>query len=542
MAKGSKPSPRLAVSAAINGASEWLAMPTNVAAASITAYTTPILEEKQQDLTPRLGFSPDNSGPNCFGDDQCTSKHLSIPITAKSVIVRSTHSDIGDKSSDGHIHDASNETQSLQLKPESSTAVYSYKDDQTLFEHECQGSPETWSLNSDNRDDECSLKADGLDSWGSNELQPNSAHFVHAWLHAIRVSKHPDPTVKFSDPETQYQPIDTESGELLQQCEYPSTVPSPDLDGDAEMQWKRLNMTSALHIRRELEVKRRVDYQNRQREIDEEWARLEAEGTPTPEWPVSDYPIRPAAIGDTAQIAEIMTMESQAEKAPQIIASAPITAEDVRYIFEESIRNYRPFVVAFQEDVLLHLHNWPKGGGKAHEEYVKFRAAQPCEAEKVVGFAFVDEARVGFLKTPCPASRHSGQIRVVVHPEYRRQKIGQSLLDCVLTRVITGYQGQIDYKWQCEDERSIYSRMRNFNVRDYAHLFVEVLVHRCEVANGACKSELLERLDFEKVAHLDMVVRTDRGSDSAWLDLQLWQLKTRVVVRDKAPGTYLEDV
>ncbi|KAG9257112.1 uncharacterized protein F5Z01DRAFT_647740 [Emericellopsis atlantica] len=546
MPKESKPTPRLAVSAAINGASEWLATctPTKVAATSSTVHihTTPILKEQQKGLTLQLGLSPETPDGGRFGDDQCTSKHPSMPTTAQSVIVSSAHSDIGDQSSDDHIHDASNEAQSLQLKAKSSTAAFSHKDDRTLFGQDSKGSPAELSLNSDNGHDECSLRADGLDSWESDGSQPKSAHFVHAWLQAIRVSKCTDLTARLSDPDRQHQDIDTESGEFLQPCQHPSTVPFPDLDEDAGMQWKRQNMTPALHIREDLDLRRRVAYQKQQREIDQEWARREAERTPSPTWPQSDYPIRPAVIGDMAKIAEIMTMESQAEKAPQIIASAPITAEDVRYIFDRSISNYRPFVVAFQEDVLLHLHSWPKGSEKAHEEYVKFRAAQPCEAEKVVGFAFVDEARVGFLQTACPGSRHSGQIRVVVHPEYRRQKIGQSLLDCVLTRIITGYQSQIDYKWECADEMSIYSRMRNFNVRDYAHLFVEVLVQRGEKADGAWQSGLLEKLDFEQVAHLDMAVRTDRGSDSAWLDLQLWQLNTGVVVRDKAPGAYLEDV
>jgi GNAT superfamily N-acetyltransferase len=336
--------------------------------------------------------------------------------------------------------------------------------------------------------------------------------------------------------------IDTDTGCLLPPVEYPETKPrakAVDEDG-RDITFKQLNMTANLNIKfalKHLEEKKGEPIYPSQALVKHETAVIQTIG---PEWPVADCALRPATLDDLDGIVEVANLQLKDRDCPHIFDSRAITVQDIKRIFDASKFNLRPFIVATTAaDELLDPTKWPLGSEKAFQEYVRYRESQPKASEKILGFAFVSEPRVGFLNLPCPGSRHSGQIRLAVHPEHRRKKYGAALLDRILLSVNPYHRSLVDYGWECPEDTLIYEKPATYNHRQYARVYIEVMAPKDRETDW--RGDMLERFEFTRVACYEDAIKTDEGDDSQWLNLIVWERRCQSAsnIPNREPGTWL---
>ncbi|KAL7903125.1 hypothetical protein HDV63DRAFT_412206, partial [Trichoderma sp. SZMC 28014] len=339
--------------------------------------------------------------------------------------------------------------------------------------------------------------------------------------------------------------IDPITGKFLPEIIHPDTFKALG-DGPArsysDIAWRQANMTVELQIHREIRV----------REVLANKARLQVESTQVelkpahvepPAWPDADCIVRPAKPEDFKAIATIMNLESKAKVNPQVFEWKEVVATDIEKIYKSCQDNLRPFVVATAaSDPLLDPSNWPNYKPKTYQSYLAFRAAQAEVSQDVLGFAFVTEARIGMLGTPCPGSRHTGQIQVMVHPDHRGNLYGSALLDRILLCTAPFHRSMVDYQWQCQDSAKIYENISYQNHRKYAWVYVETFcADRAEPATQLV-TKFLQKFEFKEVGCLPSAIKTDRYYESQWLDLVLWARETqpRSNIVDSAPGAQPE--
>ncbi|KAL6885001.1 hypothetical protein HDV57DRAFT_526703 [Trichoderma longibrachiatum] len=332
--------------------------------------------------------------------------------------------------------------------------------------------------------------------------------------------------------------IDTETGHFLPEISYPDTLKTlhegPSRD-QRDIAWRQANMTAALQIDREIRSR--------------EWlaVKLKAQIKPQPE-PVAIEPaatprgncvVRPATPQDFAAIATIINSESRTKGIPQVMEWKEVTAADVQKIYDSCRENMQPFIVATTaRDTLLDLANWPVYSTQAYQEYLAFRSAQAKVPPMIFGFAYMMEARVGMLGSPCPGSRHTGQVKVIVHPDHRGKLYGSALLDRILVCTAPFHRRVLEYGWRCEDSSSVYEENPVFNRRQYAWIYIETFCDGRDDPTLKKASNFLEKFEFQEACYLRCAVKTDRYYESQWLDLVLWarEAQPRSNIADVLPG------
>ncbi|UNI13978.1 hypothetical protein JDV02_000664 [Purpureocillium takamizusanense] len=369
----------------------------------------------------------------------------------------------------------------------------------------------------------------------------------HTWLDSLEL---PEPATLPRDSNSHaYRrcDIDTITGNMIAPVEYPETLQCY-IEGacrDAgDIGWRRCNMTSELQIRRELASRQKLGQQVQELVAQSQpVTRVNSEAvSEEDQWPNAHCVVRPACPADFQQIADIINLETQSGSL-HVIDSKQVSAADIHKVFTYCQHHKRPFIVAVPaEDELLDPTKWPKSSGKAYREYLEFKKGLPKRLLPVVGFGFISEAfRVGLLNAPCPGMRFSGQARIVVHPEHRRQLYGSALLDRLLS--CTCFRRSfVDYEWKCADSAHVYDSSHTSNVRQYTRLYIEVLCESKEDASLKWRAAMLSKYGFTEAAHLRRFVRTDRGPESKWLDVVLYEFEAQqnVKICDRRPGEYLK--
>lgn len=384
---------------------------------------------------------------------------------------------------------------------------------------------------------------DGDEAAIDENVHNQLALYLGAWLVSAADRSTNDPLIKWAEtPEHQCCDVDTQTGELLPPVQQPDTVAREKATGEdgKDITFKQRCLTSNNHMQmaiRYLETKRPepvLTYNNLNGTT--EFGEVE--------WPKTDCVIRPAKVSDLAAIAKIASLEAQGlDGCPQVILSQDTTASEMRRIFDSCRNFFRPFIVAeARADVLLNRDQWPPAADKAYSEYIKYKQSRPTEETKILGFAFVSEPRVGFLNAPCPGSRHSGQIRLLVDPKYRQNAYGTALLDKILQSVAAYHRSLIDFDWQDVGQSdAVYEYPVSFNRRRYARVYIEALVEpEGELADW--KRKTLEKFQFKQAARFTKMVKTDHGHKSKWLDVVIWELNTGYessIVNTK-PGSWLK--
>ncbi|KAM0263030.1 hypothetical protein ACHAQJ_001409 [Trichoderma viride] len=332
--------------------------------------------------------------------------------------------------------------------------------------------------------------------------------------------------------------IDPETGDFMPEVRYPDTFKTlhdgPSRD-HRDIAWRQANMTVELQINREIRSRELLATKFRL-QIKREVETVPVEKTT---WPDAECIVRPVEREDFQAIANIMNLESKAKGNPQIFEWKEIVATDVQKIYESCRDNLRPFIVAIAaEDPLLDRSKWPENATKAYQSYLAFRSSQTKVSQVIFGFAFVTEARIGILGTPCPGSRHAGQVKVIVHPDHRGKLYGSALLDRILLCTAPFHRSMVDYEWQCQDSAKIYEAMSYQNHRKYAWIYVEAFCAGRDDPAMKLAANYLQKFEFKEVCYLPSAVKTDRYYESQWLDLVLWARETqpRCNIVDLAPG------
>ena len=369
-------------------------------------------------------------------------------------------------------------------------------------------------------------------------------------------------------------PIDPGSGCCEEAVNYPSTFPNPE-KLHTELERKRTQYSSGRNIEQEMVARKRIEQISKKQEATKReemqpqatavpgrgvnWPKADTmrPGTKRNEnsnskvpvnlhqinWPKANCKVVPATEDHFAEIAEIIHLESGArDRVPQVLDGGKITVKDIVHIGDMCRLHYRPFVVAINEsaELMTDRARWPEQAHDEFAEYMAWKRDQPKEKAAVVGFAYVTEAKVGFLDKPDPGARNVGAIRLVVHPGHRGKKYGSALLDRICQSTAPYHRSLVDHEWRGLDEGNlVYERNVAYNQRQYSHVFIEV-----HTADGdremKWKRKMLEKFDFVKIARFDKMLRTDRGEDSQDLSLEVWRMETSQAMVNMEPGRYLE--
>ncbi|VUC32012.1 unnamed protein product [Clonostachys rosea] len=354
----------------------------------------------------------------------------------------------------------------------------------------------------------------------------HALEYMRDWVLNARQNSPNDPLHALSaDAHSHECDLDTETGNLLPPVEYPRTMRSLEKQEDANVAWREVMVSSSTHIQRAIEGLASVR---------EEATQAKAEETNSPYQEdqgayIAECIIRPAKPSDFAMIAAIINLEVSATRCPQIFEGREIVADDIFPIFRHCQNTLRPFVVAVPaKDEFLDTSKWPSGSGRVYEQFKKFKESQPVEENDLVyGFAFIGEPQIGFLNRPCQGARHSGLIKMVVHPDHRRQLIGSALLERMLTLVDQSHHQMVDYHWEEDDSSFIYERSAARNTRQYSQVYIELFTSRKGDENYEWKSKLLDAYSFKCIARFNDMVKTDRAEDNQWLDLTIWEHKIK---------------
>lgn len=328
-----------------------------------------------------------------------------------------------------------------------------------------------------------------------------------------------------------HRELDPCTGKFRPAPEYPETLQSA-VQGPCRDQrdigWRQMNMTSELQIVRELRSRQKLAEhllasRKQSEQVAASTAALAHEAS---SWPNAHCTLRPALPEDFSQIADIINLEAATAALPQMFDSKVFDSTDVDEIYRRCQKNMRPFIVAVPiEEDMMDRSKWPLNSERVYREYVEFKKNRPSPSPPVVGFALVTEIRLGFPQARCPGSRYSAQMRVVVHPEYRQMSYGTALMDRILLSVSPRHRNIIDYDWECASPAHIYEDPVDQNDRQYARIYVEVFCASKEQAEYTWRAELLGKFNFQEVAHLRNIAKTDQGHRSKWLDLVLWEFE-----------------
>lgn len=433
------------------------------------------------------------------------------------------------------ILDPESKTRGLMIRPEAMpTDSPQITDGLTVFEGQSQRSKASWNI------------SEGLSDVGDhNESKQNTTpeeagiSRTMAWLLQTSNPSTAVPSFTSKNAIGHYKKdINTDTGSFTAEISHPDTFqrlhdgPSHD---HRDISWRQANMTVELQITREIRSRELLATKLKSQ------IKPQAKAKPVEQTaePNAECIVRPATPEDFQAIAAIINMESRTEGSPQVMEWKEAAAADVQKIYNSCRDNLQPFIVATTaEDTLLDRSNWPKNATKAYQRYLAFRSTEEKVSQEILGFAFVAEARVGMLGDPCPGSRHTGQVKVIVHPDHRGRLYGSALLDRILVCTAPFHRRVVDYEWQCQDSSKVYESISCQNRRKYAWIYVETFCAGRDDPALQLATSYLQKFEFQEVCYLRSAVKTDRYYESQWLDLVLWARETqpRSNIVDLLPG------
>ncbi len=178
--------------------------------------------------------------------------------------------------------------------------------------------------------------------------------------------------------------------------------------------------------------------------------------------------IRPATMHDMDEVAAIYNQE--VEHSYKVLDTQPVDTATFRVLSETCKTQHQPFVVAVAD---WHLPN----------------AAN--SKRPIIGFCLVDMLERGITGSYETSTKTCGKITVVVHPDWRRKKIGTALLDVIMISCSTRYSPRQGCQWMCDPADETHVRPP-FNAHDWYTLQMEILVK-----SGQSKEEVEKREEYK---------------------------------------------
>ncbi|KAK4155188.1 hypothetical protein C8A00DRAFT_31985 [Chaetomidium leptoderma] len=299
--------------------------------------------------------------------------------------------------------------------------------------------------------------------------------FVKAWSHAV-------PSNVLVDLEKDAYgkcDIDTTTGCFLQPITQPNAY-FDDSKKNGDLEWHRQNWTANLLMHRRITTRygnqgfgtnnnnNRRNYPPRRVQNDEPVILDESEYVVIQETEVFEPPayhrfvpkvtcfLRPAEKFDMEAVRGIYNFEVQYGR--QALDTQPLSLDEFEKIFDTAQQLGMPFVVAVRGSA--------RNLGLTKGNLVTSRFDQvPLDDDgrkrrgEVLGFAFLSAWHPGFGTTG--TSKGSAKLNVVVHSNYRRKKIGHSLVDRILISVSEHFSSEDGYDFVDLDDSPIYKYSRD---------------------------------------------------------------------------------
>ncbi|KAI1502704.1 hypothetical protein F5X99DRAFT_149751 [Biscogniauxia marginata] len=247
--------------------------------------------------------------------------------------------------------------------------------------------------------------------------------------------------------------VDTVTGNLMPPVEFPFTKSNYDEAGriTSEMRIQSCILKSSVR-----KAKKKLKKETRTA------AKVDAvEREPSPELPLDPNQVltpshlRPATESDLEGIADIYNNE--VKHSYKVMDVEPVSLEKFRQLYLACRNEKMPFVVAFE--------GW----------YNSHKTPNP----KLIGFALVDAVARGLTGSYATHSRHGGKITVIVHPDFRRKKIGTALLDIILSSCSQRYFTRQGYQFENPTQDMTLMRPM-YNSRTWRYLEMEVIIRTGE--------------------------------------------------------------
>ncbi|KAL6925168.1 hypothetical protein ACHAPO_002113 [Fusarium lateritium] len=322
--------------------------------------------------------------------------------------------------------------------------------------------------------------------------------------------------------------IDPATGELIDPVRYIKLQK----DSQANLDWRRMQLSSEERIAREIVRREQVKKEVVQREQEEKYANMTFEEDKVPD---AACTLRPAEVQDFQAIADIINLEREQGQNSQVYVPK-IDSNLIRTLHTACLQKHRPFIVAIPAPAKIpDRSNWSKADEEEYQEFLKFKQSRGTSKPTVLGFAVINDVHQGFLDSTFRGSRFSGNITVIVHPQHRKKLVGTALLDKILSCVHIYHRSEVDYTWDCAESRQIYEYVSAHNLRKYNKVYVEffsVGKHDPEVEKI---QRLLNKFDFELVAKFTDAVKHG-NQPGVWKNLNVWELEVRTTVEiDELP-------
>ncbi|KAF4448803.1 hypothetical protein F53441_7852 [Fusarium austroafricanum] len=286
-----------------------------------------------------------------------------------------------------------------------------------------------------------------------------------------------------------------------------------------------MDRNSEGHIDREIALRKAMKEEIERKEQDEKeaYTKMTLEED---KWPDAHCTLRPAEAGDLQSIANIINLEMRREDSQ--ISPSKVEPAHIATLYNNCLAKHRPFIVAISSPTQIpNRYGWSKDEEEAYQEFLKFKKSrQASQGPGILGFAFVNDSRQGFLGGVCSGSRFSGQIKLVVHPNHRRKLVGSALLDRILLCTSIYHRSLVDYTWDCSETKRTYEYVSTHNQQKYNRLYLETFFTGSKDPRIEGIIRLLEKYDFARVAHFKEAVKHGK-CPGVWKDLVVWEHEAR---------------
>jgi L-amino acid N-acyltransferase YncA len=350
------------------------------------------------------------------------------------------------------------------------------------------------------------------DKWGKNiwaeeeddTLQSQSylEAFIKAWVVGTSNDIKPD-FLEQDVPQHWLCDIDTATGHLIQPVDFPDSYMDPGSAG-SQLTWKRRNWSSELLSRRHLMSKKNKNnkygppgaptgwFDTADLATPLEFNHGNATGTkvepvpvlepePEPEIVHPDVPkipcyMRPASADDMEGVSQIYKWEVL--HGTQALDSVPLSAADFENILHKTRSHKMPFVV------MVMTSGEPTGNGLEKKE-------------NIIGFGFLSIWQPGLAGHCDGTSRLSAKVNIFVHPEFRKKKIGFSLLDKLMSVSSENFSSKDGYDFVDYDQDPAYDSFRpHRKIKPFFKLYIQYFV-RSKPAKKAKDSWTQEALAYD---------------------------------------------
>jgi len=371
--------------------------------------------------------------------------------------------------------------------------------------------------------------------------------FIAAWRKDIPFNVRANFTTEKGSPDHAKCDIDTVTGRLLPPVDYPDAIPII-VDAKGGLDWRRQTWSSSLLAQRRKLIKIQKGISEYQEDLlnpEEVAEAAEAQRKANEKFMAGRPPycvfspripcyLRPAGPDDMEQVMAIYNWEVQ--NGLQALDSEPLDIIDFEKILSRTRGLRMPFLVAvYGAAKQLNTNK----GNIFYTSVTRHPDAtlppNPKLVGNIVGFAYLSVWEPGLTGSGIGSSRATARVNLFTHSEYKRKRIGYSLLDKLLSTVSDRYSTTEGYDFVDVSDSPVYKGPKE-HARKYYRVFSNYLVRHkywdqdkpeLKARQATYEDELkyiqkmlMEDFNFDLHGRFNMVHRTpkSRSGRVGWLD------------------------